>query len=737
MSNIGKRVSLSVPGGLNDGRALLGPASKGRKKPALPNACLVLLWVLACSHFALAQSSEPNVQFTQGDVKEGATVSLGVPIRSYKGRGLDLPVSLNYSSNVWRIDQINKVRLLDGVLHSVTQAIYAEHSVAGWRSTLDLPKVEFPKQTDTYDNRARPYPSGTWNGCFGYRIPRLYIHMPDGSTHEFRESDQPYYSDTIDKVGRFYAVDGSRMRYDSTGPDTGTLYLPDGTRYVLGHPTSSIIDKNGNTQTFNETTREWTDTLGRVIANPLPAAIRTQPGESFYNVPGLNGNSITYTFIWRNLSDSLTPNADGSTPGLRYLASHFLPNPNALPTGAGQGNAPQAQPPQFQSLFQTMAPGDADDPDNPPVEVYVVGKGQSGGQLFNPVVLQAIILPDGTSYQFRYNVYGEINKVIYPTTAFEQYDYASSLAGVDQDKQPYVQADRRVTSRQLSPNGLGTDILKWEYFETVPFNGANNPVDNKRFRVTSVIAPDKTRTEYYRYDVQANDGTGKLYRPFDFANALQGSVFQTKTYSTSADGLGGQLLRREITQYEQRINSFQFSGICGQTPFNKSIITYRAPRPVKKVNILFEGAGPALVQTATLAYDTSGEMTTGVDPILETTSQYAVVDNAVAQNGGLAELPVGGPAKSVETTFLNSAGQPNSSIYVNKNILGVAAVVKIKDGDTIVSQSEMRYDESGYSPEVGRALPTSWRSWDSTKGVVTDPNAYLTTHAKFDNFGNR
>lgn len=705
-----------------------------RIKLTLSNACFVVLWVFAFSQFALAQASDPNVQFTQGDVKEGATVSLGVPIRSYKGRGLDLPISLSYSSNLWRLDQLNKIRV-DSVVHPVTQAIYAEHSVAGWKSTLDLPTVEFPKQTDSYDYRARPYPSSIFNGCFGYRIARLYLHMPDGSKHEFRKSDQPYHSTTIDMVGTFYAVDSSRMRYDSTGPDTGTLYLPDGTRYVLGHPISSIIDRNGNTQTFDETTREWTDTLGRVIANPLPATTRTQPGESYYNVPGLNASSLTYIFVWRNLSDSLTPDANGVTPSMRYLASHYLPNPNALPTDPNLGNAPQAQSSQFQSLFQTMAPEGFDD--GTPVEVYVVGKGQSGGQVFNPVVLQAIILPDGTSYQYRYNVYGEINKVIYPTTAFENYDYASSLASVDQDKQPYIQADRRVTSRQVSSNGLATDIREWKYSETVPFNAAGNPVDNKRFRVTSIIAPDKTRTEIYRYDIQANDGTGHLYWPFDLANALQGSVFQTKSYSTSIDGFGGQLLRREITQYEQAINSYQFSVTCQTNQFTRTVINYRTPRPVKKVNILFEGTGPALVQTATLAYDISGEMTTGVDPTVETASQYAVVDNAVAQTGTITQLPTGVAAKSTETTYLNSQGTPNSSIYLNRNILGVATVTKIKDGDTVVSQTEMKYDESGYSPEIGRALPTSWMTWDSSKGGATDSNAYLTTHAKFDSFGNR
>jgi len=728
MSNEMKRVSSKGAPERNNFRTVIGLGRRNRNRDWFFRACLALVCLIVCSHITQGQASEPNVQFTQGDVNESATLSLGVPIGRYKGRGLDLPIALSYSSNVWRIEQVNKIHYYD-VPQSVTQAIYAEHSVAGWKSTLDLPKVEFPKQTDTYDYKARPYPSGTWNGCFGYRIARLYIHMPDGSTHEFRKSDLPYYSDTIDTVGTFYAVDGSRMRYDSTSVDTGTLYLPDGTRYVLGHPTSSIIDRNGNTQTFNETTRQWTDTLGRVIANPLPATTLSQPGDSYYNLPGLNGGSLTYTFKWRNLSDSLTLNADGSTPTLRYMASHYLPNPNLPPTWTGYGNSPLAQSSQYQSLFQTATPTDpTEDPDHWPVPVFVVGKGQSGGQIFNPVVLQEIVLPDGTSYKFSYNIYGEISKVTYPTTAYEKYEYASSLADVDQEKQPYIQAQRRVTSRQLSSNGLGTDILEWKYLETAGVGS----------RLISIVAPDKTRTEIYQYDVRASDGQGRFYWNFDFASGLQGLVFQKKIYSTSADGLGGQLLRREITQHEQKANGYQFSVTCGQSPFTRPIIAYRNARPIKTVSIILEGSGSALAQTNTFNYDTSGEMTTGVDQTMATTTNYVVLDNATAQTGTLAQIPLGTLARYSETTYLNSPSEQNSSTYLGKNILGLATVTKIKDsGGAVVSQNEMRYDESGYSPEVGRALPTSSRVWDSTKGVDTNANAYLMTHAKFDIYGNR
>ena len=204
---------------------------------------------------------------------------------------------------------------------------------------------------------------------------------------------------------------------------------------------------------------------------------------------------------------------------------------------------------------------------------------------------------------------------------------------------PTYQAQRRITSRQLSINGLGTDMLEWKYSEGVGSGG--NPVDNNRNRVISIIAPDKTRTEVYQYNARASDGTGKFYWNFDLASSLQGLVFQKKIYSTSADGLGGQLLRREITQYEQTTRSYPFSGTCGQTGFTRQVTVYRNPRPIKTVSIIFEGSGPALAQTITFSYDTSDEMKTGVDQTLATTSHYVVVDNATAQTGTLAQIQVG------------------------------------------------------------------------------------------------
>ena len=95
--------------------------------------------------FCLSGKAQENVQFSQGKVEDGMSNSISIPLMSYKGRGIDLPITLNYSSNVWRIDNINTINY-----QTMTQAIYSEYATSGWKTSLDLPIIEWPKSTDIY-----------------------------------------------------------------------------------------------------------------------------------------------------------------------------------------------------------------------------------------------------------------------------------------------------------------------------------------------------------------------------------------------------------------------------------------------------------------------------------------------------------------------------------------------------------------------------------------------------------
>lgn len=205
---------------------------------------LVLSVVLASS--AAAQTA----QFTQGSSGTN-TMSLQVPLGGLPGRGVSLPINLNYSSKVWRLGFIKSVYYTYGGSNSVAEAIYSEYATAGWTTSLDVPIVEWPKQNDAFWYTGKPYAKGT-HYPYTFRVAQVFIHMPDGSTHTLRKADQVYQDNgSVDMNGTFYAVDGSRMRYDSSGATTGTLFLADGTRYVFSAGTTQYIDRNGNTLSYN------------------------------------------------------------------------------------------------------------------------------------------------------------------------------------------------------------------------------------------------------------------------------------------------------------------------------------------------------------------------------------------------------------------------------------------------------------------------------------------------------
>ena len=692
----------------------------------------ICILLLSAAH-ARAQGDATNVRFTQGEVNDGAGVSLSVPLATYPGRGLDLPVNLSYSSSVWRVDHMRSVRNYIVtpppyyMKQSVTQALFAEHSKAGWKSGLDLPQIEWPKFDEVYDYKGKPATC-----CFfDYRIAHVTIHMPDGSSHQFRKSDHFFNGSYIDVLCTFYAVDGSRMRYDSTGLDTGTLFMADGTRYVLGHPTSYLIDRNGNSQSYNENARQWTDTLGRVIANPIPADPQVQ--DYPYSLPGLGGGLQAYVFKWRKLHDALAA-IDGNTPSLRHMATHYLPNPSLPPTDSNGGNFPQPHP-GGESLFRSVyiPPEDETNPPPYPVEVLVVGNGESAGQMFDPVVLAEIVIPGGSSYKFAYNVYGEVSKVTYPTAAFESYENDPMISDLDEQHQPYVQANRKVSIRKLSVNGSGNDLATWRFSQTHSLFA---------YRMTSVIAPDNTRKEILKFDFpEPVDRTGKRYWPFGQLPSQNGMVFETRAYSASPNGTGGNLLKRDLTQYDESIFGYNYTAAGINPPFTNTVYAYRNARPSKTVSILFDGSGSALGSATEIAYDTTNEFTTGVDPTRSNSYHYTVVPNTpadewgntLAKDGPIHLIPIGALARKSETTFRNDA------VYRDQNILGLASATLLRnDREDVVSQTEIRYDECPIYCAIGnRGLATSVRTWDSNKGEASDPDAYLVSHSKFDQYGNR
>jgi len=152
---------------------------------------------------------------------------------------------------------------------------------------------------------------------------------------------------------------------------------------------------------------------------------------------------------------------------LRPVGDFYLPNPAQPPGDYNSSNFTQAT--QGASMF-VSGMSDPDEIDYQ-TNTRVIGRGQVGSNVFDPVVLAEVVLPNGQSYKFSYNNYGELDKVIYPTGSYQRYQYGV-VPALGNPLVPYPQVSRGITSRWLSANGLGTDEAQWLYGS----NGGQNSI---------------------------------------------------------------------------------------------------------------------------------------------------------------------------------------------------------------------------------------------------------------------
>ncbi|HEY0169933.1 MAG TPA: RHS repeat-associated core domain-containing protein [Pyrinomonadaceae bacterium] len=675
---------------------------------------------------AAAPARGQNVQFTQGGVGSGLENTINIPIASPPGRGAaNLPLTLHYSSKLWRIGFVKIVSGNEPSLYPVfgrratAEAIYAEHSAAGWTTSLDPPKLEWPKSGDRYKYDGTSY-KGT--GVESYQIQHVFVHMPDGSTHELRKTDEVISAGAPQGVGVYYAVDGSRMRYHGRADNTGTLTMPDGSRYEFqfGYDTAQFIDRNGNKLSYDGQSRVWTDTLGRPIGQPWPAS--PQPGVDYAYTP--NGYSASYVFKWNRLSNVLTPGADGQAPALRVVGNYYLPDPNAEPTNqSGGNNYPAAQPAGTSALFTAMP--------EPAVEgetiTYLVGRGMYGGQTFDPVVLAEVVLPNGLSYKFTYNVHGEIDKVVYPTGGHDKYAYGT-VGSLGLITHPYSLANRGVHQRQQSAAGDGVVTAAWAYAGGGPY--------------VKTTTPDGTVKESYQHNFIPSE------RNFGYQDARNGMTYDERVWDKDPSLAGAKMLRRTLTEWTQTAKNLSLRASTLPNPTTN----YRAcrnARAVRSVSFILDTGGQALAKLVTHQYDTNvgyKELTTGFDRTVMTESDFTEVDPAAAKaDVANKELPTAAypdglfpPAGSTVTAYQDAAP------YRDRFILGLVASVTMRDAaGNPVSKTETEYDQQPLiyyndipndpfvDPGAARGNPTTVRRY-----VDMSLGSYHETRAQFDQYGN-
>lgn len=677
----------------------------------------VFLSLFLCCLFN--QAVFPQIENTKNNpdsvLKSGLSVdpatlgfSLRIPLGSYPGRnGVDVPVVINYSSKVWRMRFIDRREYpRPGEYNgNVLEPLFSEDSLSGWTSSLDVPWIGFDVPDWGYNQT-----SGIAGNCNNppfysepcFFVSNIFLHLPDGSSHELRKDDVPRTSP--DRTGTYYSVDGSNMRFEFS--DT-TLYLPDGSRYIFPALTAYparykalyFVDKDGNKMNYDSAGRSWTDTMGRSISLPFSVdpthsedqatGVPDNPaaGDYTYTIKGINSASIAYTFRWRKLADSRT---DPNQP-LQFRGSNSF----------SYGNPNHSQPYLFEKVGLN----------------YVC----SSDDLFNPSVLSEIVLPNGNSYTFTYNVYGEIDRIVYPSGAYERLVTGYVFPDQSGPINSYNQPNRGVIERHISPTGNPTDEQSWHYKKLLSgsFSYQANP--------TIIIAPDNTITKYFYYTA-----TTSLV-PFGLQDARVGKPREIQRIASD----GVTIMSRSLSDWS----------VQGPTAGGFASATSNS-LPRRSVNILFEaGSSNALASMIEVAYDTSGSSDPGQFSALNVKQvkahNYIVLNLSTAQTADIDTISAN--FSSATLSRVSEIDYLYDTSYKARGILGLPTETRVlnpTNTSEVLAKSQFVYDEPTYFDNV--YTTTNWEDPQSNlRGNVTtartwnkDTNTWIESHTAFDNFGN-
>ena len=410
--------------------------------------------------------SYTSTEFGSVNLSNG-TLNLKIPLAAVGGRGLSIPLTLNYSSKVWSASMDTA---LDNQSQSF-QAAYADYAQGdslldfyqrvgpGW--TIGAAPIIFNRIV-----RINKLPSGgPSGGCYTHTVPKLTVMLPDRGEIEFRDDvydGAPLSSDcggllSASRGRRWHATDGSGTIYisdnDNAGAQqysnlSGVVITADGTRYrFVGMRCTSITDRNGNridiTYTSSPQKIEYKDQLGRITKLEYFVADPQNPSVTLavlVTTPGYTGNH--YIKVKRSTmrdnyrSDIITPSA--------------VCNGTYDPLSKG---------------YSSWCPGSS------PTLLFPHSYGEFMQRIDDLQVVTEVVLPDQRSLRFKYNLFGEVAEAQLPTGGKLWYDYDEGTIPVGNSELWEIgggfhtevgEVDRTLVQRRILDGS--TLLTTWNYF---------------------------------------------------------------------------------------------------------------------------------------------------------------------------------------------------------------------------------------------------------------------------------
>jgi RHS repeat-associated protein len=343
-----------------------------------------------------------NINYFSGNL------NIRIPLAAVNGRGAgSQQVSVTISSPTWNawMEYIPD----NSGNGTFEPAAFAKYEYPG--KVIGAPEAEVRTQYD----QAPPCLAIASPPRYEGLVTRISVTMPGGTQYEFRDAltdgnrmNMSGCDDFPNRGRTFFTKDGSNMKYVadadihdkpiSSGPDSpaGYLYIPDGTVYRFNTfgQAEWMRDRNGNITDFMDTSGySITDSVGRSVTFPGPYVNYPFPEESLIQYKGSSGQDREVTVVGGALGDHL---ASGES----------IRTPEEL----------------FPAFYQVQQYGE---------EAYVISQ---------------IVLPNGLSYEFKYNSYGELARIKLPTGGVVEYTWANGIDGAH-------------PSGQVNPNSVSTTFV--------------------------------------------------------------------------------------------------------------------------------------------------------------------------------------------------------------------------------------------------------------------------------------
>jgi len=584
----------------------------------------------------------------------------------------------------------------------------------------------------------------------GYTLTKVVFLEPDGTETEFVDQQyggapQPTPNCNATPTGQgysrgtlFVAVDGSAKTfmasatvYDDTyvqpreSQISGTLFFPDGTQYQFLDGVTGIHDPKGN------------DTQILLNSPPCGQSNPCQPNvESFFWVEDPDGRSTSVTLA--NLADSVVQDsilysgADGAARWSHVVYSQMQSVPIS-------GQTEQDLRCLFPSLTST----------------------EGTGNLFNPWVISAIVLPNSQQYSFLYNMYGEVAQITLPSGGVIQYDYVLPSTSCPTTDAPapsgsgqptvsgligFTTVQRRLQQRRVYPNG-STLEQKTTYQWPIMSGTANGGAGETEVTVTHIDPSTGnaiSQENHYFYGDPDSENTDPVIYTF---------WQESKEYETDLLDGNGNILRKIVNAWQQPS--------CTQYPSHAAcwFVNDTSYPPYTTIGCPFGCSDsyqapvyyPSILSTTTTLSD-SGQMS-GVtysydqynNPVSTTEYDYGTPNSG---NWG-AEL------RNTQTTYLTNGydtvngNSAASTIHIRR----APTDRKVYNGSGVyVAETQYSYDIPATTPAsgtpTGYVTPTAARSCSPVPtglclGNVTTSQQWSSTLVQFlpttrtyDNLGN-